>query len=108
MPGQAEQIFNISMGYDVGGFSGRLSLQYQGASKTSIGVIEEEDRWDDDFWRWDASARYRFTKGISFFLNFAHITGQPDRTFFGDSVFQTNRYYYGMTASAGIQLSYGE
>ena len=104
--GQAEQIFNTSMGYDVGGFSGRVSLQYQGASKSGLGVIEEEDTWDDDFWRWDASVKYKLNKMISFNLNLSHITGQPDRTFFGDSVFQTNRYYYGMTGSAGIQFQY--
>jgi len=104
--GQADQIFNMSLGYDIGGLSARLSFLYQGASKSRIGVIEEEDEWDDDFWRWDASVIYKFNDWIGFNLNFAHITGQPDRTFFGHSEFQTDRYYYGMTATIGVEINY--
>ncbi len=108
MPGQAEQILNISLGYDVGGFSSRVSILYQGKSLESVGVLKEEDDWDDDFWRWDASAKYKLHDWISFNLNLSHIGGQPDRTFFGQSNRQTRRSYYGMTASAGIQFTYGE
>jgi len=43
--GQADQIFNISLGYDVGGFSARLSLLYQGGSLDEVGTIVEEDKW---------------------------------------------------------------
>jgi len=104
--GQADQIFNMSLGYDVGGFSARLSLLYQGGSLSRIGTIVEEDDWDDDFWRWDASLKYKLDNGISFFFNLAHITGQPDRTFFGVSDRQTERSYYGMTGDIGIQFQY--
>jgi len=104
MVGQAEQIFNISMGYDVGDLSTRVSVLYQGESLDEVGVIKDEDKWDDDFWRWDASAKYKLNDWISFNLSLSHIGGQPDRTFFGQSSRQTNRSYYGMTGTAGIQL----
>ena len=96
----------MSLGYDVGGFSARLSLLYQGGSLDAIGTIVEEDKWDDDFWRWDASLKYALDNGLSFFFNLAHISGQPDRTFFGVSERQTERSYYGMTGDIGIQFIY--
>jgi len=104
LTGQADQILNMSLGYDVGGFSSRVSLMYQGKSLSDVGVIEDEDDWDDDFWRWDASVKYKLNDLIGFYVNLAHIGGQPDRTFFGETDRQTRRSYYGMTGSAGVEL----
>jgi TonB-dependent receptor len=106
MPGQAKDIFNVSLGYDYKGLSTRLSILYQGASRSSVGQIAEQDTWNDDFWRWDASVKYRITDLLSVNVNLVNISGQPDRTFYGDTNYPTDRYYYGMTGSAGIQLNY--
>jgi len=106
MPGQAEDIFNISLGYDYRDLSARLSVLYQGASRNGVGQIEEEDTWNNDFWRWDASVKYRISDMLSVNLNLVNITGQPDRAYYGSTTYPTNRYYYGMTGTAGIQINY--
>ncbi|MEM1042229.1 MAG: TonB-dependent receptor [Bacteroidota bacterium] len=36
LPGQAEHVANLTLGYERGGFSGRLSLSYQGAFLVSV------------------------------------------------------------------------
>lgn len=106
MPGQAKDIFNISLGYDYRGLSARLSVLYQGKSRASVGQIAEQDTWNNDFWRWDTSVKYQISDMLSVNLNLVNITGQPDRTFYGDTNYPTNRYYYGMTGTAGIQFNY--
>jgi len=106
MPGQSEHIFNISLGYDIGGFSARVSVMYQGKSLHEVGSIAENSTWNDDFWRYDASVKYRLKKLVSFYANFMNISGQPDRRYFGSQIYQTNRYYYGMTANLGVQFDF--
>ena len=106
MPGQSAHVFNISLGYDIGGFSARASVMYQGRSLSQVGTIPENDSWNDDFWRFDASLKYRLKKVVSFYANFMNISGQPDRGFFGNEIYQTNLYYYGMTANLGVQFDF--
>ena len=106
MPGQSEHIFNISLGYDIGGFSARFSVMYQGKSLHEVGTIAENSTWNDDFWRYDASVKYRLKKLVSFYANFMNISGQPDRRYYGSQIYQTNRYYYGMTANLGVQFDF--
>jgi TonB-dependent receptor len=105
MPGQSEHIFNFSLGYDIGGLSARASVMYQGQSIRTVGKIPEDDRWNDDFWRFDASLKYKLSRMVSFHANFANISSQPDRTFYGSTAYQTNRDYFGMTATLGVQFN---
>jgi len=74
MPGQADYIANISVGYDRGGLSTRVSFIYQGPSIASVGTIAEADSWNNAFWRYDASVKYRINKMISLNLNVMNIT----------------------------------
>jgi len=106
MPGQSEHIFNGSLGYDIGGFSARASVLYQGKSISSVGTIVEADRWNNDYWRFDAALKYKLNRMISFHANLANITSQPDRTYYGSEKYQTSRYYYGMTANLGVEFRF--
>ncbi len=104
MPGQAEQIVNLGLGYDIGDLSLRLSMLYQGSSINGVGVIKEQDTYNDAFTRWDLSLKYRATKWINVYMNVVNISNQPDRAFYGSEIYQTSKYYYGMNASAGIEV----
>ncbi len=108
MPGQAKQLFNISMGYDTGNFSSRISILFQDESRDKVKKIYQEDEWDDNFWRWDASVKYKITQAISVDLNLVNISGTQDVEYFGSTDYLTDRFYYGMTGSAGIQYYFNE
>jgi TonB-dependent receptor len=105
MPGQAKQVGNMSLGYDIAGLSARISLIYQGSSLRSVGTIPENDSYNDAYWRWDASVRYRITSQLSLLVNLVNITGQPDRAFIYNDNYPTNRTYYGMEASASVEFN---
>ena len=104
MPGQAEQIANLSLGYDSGDLSVRLSILYQGASISGVGVIAEQDTWNDAFTRFDMSMKYKITNWINVHMNLMNITNQPDRAFYGSTTYPSSKYYYGMNANAGLEL----
>ncbi len=105
MPGQADQIANVSLGYDIGKFSARVSVSYQGSSIAAVGEIAETDTWNKAFTRWDSSVKYRFADWMSVNLNLVNITNQPDQSYFGSDIYPTSEYYYGMTGSAGIDIT---
>jgi TonB-dependent receptor len=104
---QADHIGNVSVGYDIRGFSSRISMQYQGATLRSVGNRPETDRYTDDYLRFDASIRQRFfDRRLSVFANFHNITNREDRS----SQFTYDRprtiEYYGASFDIGMEFRF--
>ncbi len=102
MPDQANDIANISVGYDKGPFSVRASMLYQGNTLYSIGERLELDGFTADLLRFDVSGKITITRNLSFFLNFNNITNEPDESFQQASSYLTASEYYGWTTDIGI------
>ena len=103
VPGQADQLANVSVGYDIMGFSARVSFSYQGESLASIGTQEEHDLWRGDFTRWSFSLRQRLGEHISFFVNGVNLSNQNDLTYRSlDYPRPSSLNYYGATYDLGI------
>ena len=103
---QPDRVLNLSLGYDLKGFSGRLSLTYQADVLTAIGIEEEVDSYTDDYFRWDLSLKQRITGGLSVYFNIYNITNQPDKAFQKTTGFPTYVEYYGWISSLGFQIEY--
>ena len=106
MPFQADDIANLSLGYERGSFSGRVSVLFQGKTLSNIGVRKEIDGFTDDLTRIDLSLNYRIKEKISVFFNCNNITNQPDKSYRYQSLFPTDIEYYGLSANAGVSLKY--
>jgi TonB-dependent receptor len=104
MPDQAADIANVSFGYDVGHFSGRISMLLQGKTLSYVGVREELDGFTEDYIRWDLSLKYDLTKTISLFYNFNNLTNRPDQSFMQTARYPTSQDYYGWTTDLGIAV----
>lgn len=104
MPGQSDKIINLSLGYDIGKLSTRVSYSYQGPSISAVGEIAESDTWNKEFQRWDSTIKYKFFDWMSLNINLVNITNQPDQAYYGAADFPTSEYYYGMTGSASIDI----
>ncbi len=104
MPNQAADIGNISLGYDLGRFSGRVSMLLQGKTLTFVGVRDELDGFTDTYTRWDLSLKYEIFTGISVYANVNNFTNTPDESFMQTARYATGREYYGWTADVGIAL----
>lgn len=106
MPGQSNNIANISIGYEKGGFSGRVSMIYQGNALQTVGTRSELDGFTDDYVRWDISAQYELIKNLHLIVNFNNLNNQPEQAFLGIERFSTKQEYFGWTADFGLKYKF--
>jgi len=106
VPGQADHIVNLGLGYDLGGFSARISMAYQGKSLAGVYTQKERDSWNAAFSRWDFSARYVFNKNFSLFLNGTNLSNKNEGSFLGVDPRPTSLEYYGTMYDMGIQFMF--
>lgn len=103
MPSQAPHVLNMSIGYDLKGFSARVSGAFQGTKAENYSSNKDFDSYSLQFWRWDASIRQNFKKNWSVFLNLNNFTNQQDIAFIRNGDYVNTIENYGFTATAGIQ-----
>jgi len=105
---QPDDILNLTVGYDIGGFSARVSFLYQdNVFRAAHTTFEELDSYTDAYYRWDFTAYQKlpWVEGLQIYLNINNITDRPDRQF--TSVLEKLSYvnYYGRTADLGIRYT---
>lgn len=106
-PGQADHIVNISLGYEKAGFSGRISMVYQGITLGTVGTRSELDGFTNEFIRWDLIMKQKFGKsGLTLILNVNNISNTPEGTFLGTNTFTTREEYFGWTGDIGVQYRF--
>ncbi len=119
LPGQANRIGNLAIGYERGGFSGRISMVFKGESlrvaeeeeenvgslRVTVGKIAENDSFTDNNTRWDISLRQKINKKLSLLININNLTNEPDRAFRGSDLYPTQEEFFGWTADIGLKLS---
>ena len=106
LPGQANNIYNFSLGYDKGKFSGRISYYFQDKILDWIGENEELDGWIDEYERIDLSASFRLTSKLRLLLNVNNLTNRHDRSFMGVSRRVNSESIYGTQAELGVRYDF--
>ncbi|MBN2281098.1 MAG: TonB-dependent receptor [Candidatus Marinimicrobia bacterium] len=104
--GQSDHLINVSVGYDIGGLSARLSYTYQGESLSSAGSQDEKDQWDQSFKRWDFSLKQKINKKIDIFLNGVNLNNQSDGSYQGLDSRPTKLHFYGTMYDLGVQYRF--
>jgi hypothetical protein len=110
MEGMPEFLANISLGYDIAGFSGRVSLFHKGEHNVSFSAAGLNDEVTMAFTRIDIALRQKITDFLSVFLNLNNITNVED----GASQYSSQYQYtlfdrsekYGLTGDLGITLQF--
>ena len=95
MPFQADDIANLSLGYEKKSLSARVSFVFQGRTLSNVGVRKEIDGFTDDLARIDLSLNYKLNPDLSLFINCNNATNQPDQSYRFESSFPTDIEYYG-------------
>jgi len=106
MPQQPDYIVNVTLGYDIGGFSGRVSLFSQGRTLNGVGKLAPFDRYVDPFTRLDVSLKYAVTDHLTFLFNGTNILNEPDTHFQSDTPKYRLLEYYGNMFDLGVQWSF--
>lgn len=110
MPNQPDDIFNFTIGYDVGGFSARLSYVY--TDNVLVGInrtYDELDSYTAAYKRWDFTAYQKlpwFDQRLQLYLNFNNITNTPDQSFVSELQKLSSVQYYGRTIDLGIRYGF--
>jgi len=102
---QPDDIFNGFLGYDYGGFSGRISFYYQGNSVSYVGAFPEQDGFTRDYFRIDAAARQLLPwYGIELYLDLFNINAETNTSAQQTIGGFTNEQNYGLTINLGIRF----
>jgi len=106
MPGQAEKLANVSIGYERKSFSARLSMVYQGESLAVVGTRTELDGYTDKLFRMDLAIQQKFGKRWSLYVNVNNMTNSADKSYLGNKKYPTAEEYFGMTADLGLRFKF--
>jgi hypothetical protein len=107
MLNQPNDVANVALGYDLGGFSARISMLYQD------NIFKRPDFWlqqrvfSDKFVRWDLSVKQNLPWfGMQVYFNISNITGEDDVDVNAKNLYPANQQRYGMSADLGVVLHY--
>ncbi|MFK7981536.1 MAG: TonB-dependent receptor [Saprospiraceae bacterium] len=110
MPNQPDDIFNLTIGYDIGDFSARLSYAFTDNILVGINrTFDELDAYTDSYKRWDFTAYQKlpwFEKRAQVFLNVNNITNTPERAFTSELQKLSSLQYYGRTVDIGLRYKF--
>ena len=120
MPGQVDDLLNLTLGYEKRGFSARISMVYQGESlfvekdaeigalARSVGVRAELDSYNQASTRWDLSIKQNINRNFQIFLNVNNLTNAMDVAYLAGSSNHliTSMFAYGMTADLGLTYKF--
>lgn len=105
---QPDDILNLTLGYDIGGFSARLSFLYQdNVFREAHSTFEELDSFTAAYYRWDFTAYQRLPwKNVQLYMNVNNISNRPDRDFSSVLERLSEVNYYGRTAALGVRYAF--
>lgn len=100
---------NVALGYDIGGFSARVSVFYQGEYVQQYSTDGQTDVRVNTFTKWDLALKQEVFKNLSLFFNINNFTNKQE----GTSRINTVRGWnlprtaelYGTTADFGVRMS---
>ncbi len=111
MPDQPANIVNVTLGYDLKGFSARLSYLFQADKLTGIGYsggypTTVLSSYTGGYERWDLSLQQKIRSNIEVFINLNNINARPDKNYTGVSLNSPQYFeYYGFTMDLGVRYS---
>ncbi|HCA80371.1 MAG TPA: TonB-dependent receptor [Bacteroidetes bacterium] len=107
---QPEFFGNASLGYDLGGFSFRVSVFHQGSFNSSFSANQRTDGVQNAYTKWDVTLKQSITDHISVTLNLNNITNSVESSSVANRIvtsfglLENSSNKYGMTADFGLRI----
>jgi TonB-dependent receptor len=105
---QPEFFGNASLGYDIAGFSVRVSLFYQGSYNASFSGNQRSDAVTAKYSRLDVTLKQQITDYLSVSLNLNNITNTEEGSTLANRItgwsLTSSNIKYGMTADLGVRI----
>ena len=107
LPDQPNQVINLNVGYEIKGFSARLSMIRQGRTLQFVGSREELDGYFSAFTRWDLAVNQKINDQFKIYFNLNNITNTPEVVTLGDQArFPLEEELFGWTADLGVRYRF--
>ena len=112
--GQPKLYGNAALGYDIGGFSARLSFFYQDEYVQHYSATDQSNTIVDPFFKMDIALKQQITKTLTVLLNINNLTNRSETTSEENAVTINNIAYwknpntaelYGRTIDLGLRVS---
>ncbi|MGE5859936.1 MAG: TonB-dependent receptor [Ignavibacteria bacterium] len=108
LEGMPEFFGNISLGYDIAGFSGRVSVFHKGQHNVSFSASGSADQVTRPFTRLDVALKQQITDYLSVFMNVNNITNVEEGSELNRRQYQYILFdqseKYGLTADFGLTI----
>ncbi|WP_189495066.1 TonB-dependent receptor [Algimonas arctica] len=102
---QSNTVWNIALAYEKGPIDLRVSGNYRGDFLDEL-QGPELDRYADDRFRIEASAKYRVTPQLQVYLEGKNLTDAPEYFYFGDESRLSQYDEFGRTIVFGARFTY--
>jgi len=109
LEGQPEFFGNAQIGYDIAGFSARLSVFYQGKFNTGFSFDSRNDQEQGSFTKWDFVVKQKVTDNVSLMLNINNFSSVEEEGFLKNNFtgwrILDGSEKYGMTIDFGVRVT---
>lgn len=106
LEGQPSKFGNVAIGYDKGGFSGRLSVFFQGDYVTSVSAIKELDVIQKGYSKWDLALKQKIKKyNMEIMLNISNISNMYEGTYYRYKDLDKGSSIYDMLIDLGVRIT---
>jgi len=106
LPGQAQNVGNLSIAYDLKRFNIRLSSNFNGEYMSEVGGDASGDLFVNDRMQVDATAMYTITPKFRVFAEFLNITNQPFEVYQGTETQFIQREFYSWWTRIGVKFDF--
>lgn len=106
MPGQANWIANLTVGYEKSGFSGRVSVNFQSDILQTVGNTSILDGYSNAYTRVDISLSQKIMNDVSIFVDGNNVTNLSEGSYIGSTINPTSIQIYGWTLDAGVRYKF--
>ena len=103
---QAKHTGNVSFGYDLGAWDVRLAGNYRSKFLDEIGDEPIVDRYTDDFFQIDLTARYELSENILLTAEVLNLNDRPEYYYFGNPGRLSQYDEYGTTFGMGMRYTF--
>lgn len=105
LPQQFEHVWNLAASYDLAGFSGLLSANYQSDFIATVRGSPETDDYGRYRLQLDANLSQQITQNLRAFVQLNNLTNEPYIRYNGTLATPTENEFEGFWGSAGVRFS---
>ncbi len=106
MEGQPSNFGNVTLGYDLRGFSGRFSVFFQDDYLTSVNVNSLRDQYQKNYAKWDLALKQEIPKlKMDVMLNVTNLSNFYEGTYWGFRDLDNGSTWYDILVDLGVRIT---